>query len=293
MDVSFLKLLIFTSSLVNFSECEYYKENYYRFSDYKCRDNRKMFDERIKENYTEDNYIALDDYTQFFTVKDYRFKIGLFLYQEVSYFNYTIVAIDVKHQKNETFTMRFGASKNPNLIEKEKKLKLCDSESDLFNFNSNDLIGEWLYDWYNWFADCSFSSNLSHMRLSWKAPIAPVVDQIFIYFELNGDHSKHPSWLGSFYSSGDIYNREYVFKKSIIINPQAYANDENSQKIDQEFEDECIVTEIKEDHVVEEVTSQNYVPLMSGSSVPKIIPVLFYSLCFLCILSYSAWTKML
>jgi len=290
MDVSFFKLLIFTSSFVNFSECG--DEISYRFSDYKCQDYRKKFDESIKENYTEFNYIALDDYTQFFTVKDYRFKIGLFLYEE-GYFNYTIVAIDVKHQKNETFTMRFGASKNPNLIEKEKNLKLCDSESDLFNFNSNDLIGEWLYDWYNWFADCSFSSNLSHMRLSWKAPIAPVVDQIFIYFELNGDHSKQPSWLGSFYSSGDIYNREYVFKKSIIINPQAYANDENSQKIDQEFEDECIVTEIKEDHVVEEVTSQNYVPLMSGSSVPKIIPVLFYSLCFLCILSYSAWTKML
>jgi len=288
MDVSFFKLLIFTSSFINFSECR--DEQSYRFSDYKCQDYRKKFDESIKENYTEFNYIALDDYTQFFTVKDYRFKIGLFLLEE-GYFNYTIVAIDVKHQKNETFTMRFGASKNPNLIEKEKNLKLCDSESDLFD--SNDLIGEWLYDGYNWFADCSFSSNLTHMRLSWKAPIAPVLDQIFIYFELNGDHSKHPSWLGSFYSSGDIYNREYVFKKSIIINPQAYANDENSQKIDQEFEDECIVTEIKQDHVVEESTSENYVPLISGSSVPKIMTVLFYSLCFVCICSYSAWTKML
>merc|ERR1712198_334159 len=114
------------------SECEYGEEYYYRFSEYKCRDNRKIFDEGIKESVLNRNYIALDDYTQFFTVKDYRFKIGLFLYEE--------------HQKNETFTMRFGASRNPNLIEKEKKLKLCDSESDLFNFNSNDLIGEWLYD---------------------------------------------------------------------------------------------------------------------------------------------------
>jgi len=288
MDVSFLELLIFTSSFVNFSECR--DEQSYRFSDYKCQDYRKKFDESIKENYTEFNYIALDDYTQFFTVKDYRFKIGLFLYEE-GYFNYTIVAIDVKHQKNETFTMRFGASKNPNLIEKEKNLKLCDSESDLFD--SNDLIGEWLYDGYNWFADCSFSSNLTHMRLSWKAPITPVVDQIFIYFELNGAHPKPPSWLGAFYISGDPHDREYVFKKSIIINPQAYTNDENSQKIDQEFEDECTVTETKQDHVVEEDTSQNYVPLMSGSSVPKIITVLFYSLCFLGIWSYSAWKKML
>jgi len=121
MDVSFLELLIFTSSFVNFSECR--DEQSYRFSDYKCQDYRKKFDESIKENYTEFNYIALDDYTQFFTVKDYRFKIGLFLYEE-GYFNYTIVAIDVKHQKNETFTMRFGASKNPNLIEKEKKVKI-------------------------------------------------------------------------------------------------------------------------------------------------------------------------
>jgi len=290
MDVSFFKLLIFTSSFINFSECR--DEESYRFSDYKCQDYRKKFDESIKENYTEFNYIALDDYTQFFTVKDYRFKIGLFLLEE-GYFNYTIVAIDVKHQKNETFTMRFGASKNPNLIEKEKKLKLCDSESDLFNFNSNDLIGEWLYDGYNWFADCSFSSNLTHMRLSWKAPIAPVLDQIFIYFELNGDHSKHPSWLGAFYISGDPYDREYVFKKSIIINPQAYTNDENSQKIDQEFEDECTVTETKQDHVVEEDTSQNYVPLMSGSSVPKKITVLIYSLCCICVWSYSAGTNML
>jgi len=281
MDVPFFKLLIFTSSFVNFSECG--DEKSYRFSDYKCQDYRKIFDERIKENYTEFNYIALDDYTQFFTVKDYRFKIGLFLYEE-EYFNYTIVAIDVKHQKNETFTMRFGASRNPNLIEKEKNLKLCDTDL----FDSNDLIGEWLYDGYNYFADCSFSSNLTHMRVAWKAPIAPVVDQIFIYFELNGDHTKPPSWLHAFYSDDDPYNREYVFKKSIIINPQAYTNDENSQKIDQKFEDECIVTEIKQDHVVEEVTSQNYVPLVSGSSVPKIITVLFYSLCFLCIWSYSA-----
>jgi len=290
MDVSFFKLLIFTSSFVNFSECG--DEISYRFSDYKCQDYRKKFDESIKENYTEFNYIALDDYTQFFTVKDYRFKIGLFLYEE-GYFNYTIVAIDVKHQKNETFTMRFGASKNPNLIEKEKKLKLCDSESDLFNFNSNDLIGEWLYDWYNWFADCSFSSNLSHMRLSWKAPIAPVVDQIFIYFELNGAHPKPPSFPFAFYTSGIPYDREYVFKKSIIINPQAFTNDENFQKIDQEFEDECTVTENKQDHLVEEDTSQNYVPIMSGSSVPKIITVLIYSLCCICVWSYSAGTNML
>ena len=289
MDVSFFKLLIFTSSFINFSECR--DEESYRFSDYKCQDYRKKFDESIKENYTEFNYIALDDYTQFFTVKDYRFKIGLFLLEE-GYFNYTIVAIDVKHQKNETFTMRFGASKNPNLIEKEKNLKLCDSESDLFD--SNDLIGEWLYDGYNWFADCSFSSNLTHMRLSWKAPITPVVDQIFIYFELNGAHPKRkPPSSYAFYSSGDPYNREYVFKKSIIINPQAYTNDENSQKIDQEFEDECTVTETKQDHVVEEDTSQNYVPLMSGSSVPKIITVLIYSLCCICVWSYSAGTSML
>merc|ERR1712126_630314 len=120
--------------------------------------------------------------------------------------------------------MRIGASRNPNLIEKEENLKLC----DLDLFDSNDLTGEFIFDRLS---DCSFSSNLTNLRTQWRAPDAPVIEQVFLYFE----YTDHLNGKSKFKKSIDIHPGVSIYK------PHTYSNDQkNSQKMDQEFDEECL-----------------------------------------------------
>jgi len=216
MDVPFFKLLILTSSLVIFCECRHNGRICYRKKgipvnsvDWLDEDSHIL---GVSNNYCRDYQYEekpLFNDTQFFSVDDYRFKIAVV--QELSsgrhFENY--VVIEVKRQTNKTygFAMRIGASKNPNLIEKEEKLKL-----DLFD--SNDLTGKFIFDGLNGqvqVADCSFASNLENLRTLWKAPDA---DDGFYYFYFEYD---------------DHSNRKSKFKKSIKINFHTYSKDQKNQ----------------------------------------------------------------
>jgi len=271
MDVPFFKLLILTSSLVIFCECRHNGRIYYRKKgipvnsvDWLDEDSHIL---GVSNNYCRDYQYEekpLFNDTEFFSVDDYRFKIAVD--QELSNCQHieNYIVIEVKRQTNEAFAMRIGASKNPNLIEKEENLKLC----DLDLFDSNDLTGEFIYDGLYGqvqVADCSFSSNLENLRTVWKAPDA---DDGYYYF---------------YFEYTDHLNRKSKFKKSInIINKfYTYSNDQkNSQKMDQEFDEECFKiyqsysSENSAANVVEEATHHHHHPSVSGSSVPKIITVL-------------------
>jgi len=220
MGVPFFKLLILTSSLVIFCECRHNGRIYYRKKEIPAN-SVNFGDEDSSISGSSNSYCRDYQYeekplfndTQFFSVDDYRFKIAVV--QELSSGNHfeNYVVIEVKLQTNNTygFGMRIGASKNPNLIEKEENLKL----NDMDLFDSNDLTGKFIFDGLNGqvqVADCSFASNLENLRTLWKAPDA---DDGFYYFYFEyDDHRNH---------------RKSKFKKSIKINFHTYSNDQKNQ----------------------------------------------------------------
>jgi len=268
MGVPFFKLLILSSSLVIFCECRHNGRIYYRKKEIPANSVHSGDEDShiigVSNNWCRDYHYEekpIFNDTQFFTVDDYRFKIDVV--QELSSGHHfeTYIVIEVKRQTNETFLMRIGASENPNLIEKEENLKLCDMDL----FDSNDLTGKFIFDGLNGqvqVADCSFSSNLENLRTLWKAPDAPG----FYYFYFEYD---------------DHLNRKSKFKKSINIKSHTYSNDQkNSQKMDQEFDEECLKiyqsysSKNSVANVVEEATHHHHHPSVNGSSVPKIITAL-------------------
>ena len=187
MEKSFFKLLFFTSALVFFGFCECGEESFYLPSHYHCWDYKTDPLQTVFHNET------------YFEEQCFSFRMALVRENWKSW-----ILIEAKSHINETFAMRFAASRNPNLGVFKKP--------ESYWKYSNELIGSFVR-YRNEHADCSFSSNLASLRVRWEPSESTFEGQIFVYFELNRDH------LNS------------IIRKGTYFQPMTIPNDEEIQKV--------------------------------------------------------------